>query len=158
MEGYWKNFGYILVTVANNITTARLRIPIYEKKIHLQAFFSLKFFQMGHHIVISERKCIHFQLLCPKTPSFWRETHTCKSYGQKSALSRSPLNQQKGKDQRTLFSERDSKGKCHAPFQPMPSSNSCLIPEAKLGTKILHQQLETSMYTKPSWSSAAACL
>jgi hypothetical protein len=121
-------------------------------KITLTSLFSLKFFQMGHHLVISERKCIIFNLFCPKHPIL--ETYTCTSYGQKSALSSS----KRGKISTLSFPKGILKANATHLFSQTPSSNSCLIPEAKLGPKILHQQLETSMYTKPSWSSAAACL
>jgi hypothetical protein len=52
-----------------------------------------------------------------------------------------------------FFCKRDVKGT----FCQMASRRFWLILEAMLGAKILHSQLETSMYTKSSWPTAA-CL
>jgi hypothetical protein len=43
-------------------------------------------------------------------------------------------------------------------FQPNAIFTFLANPCSKAGAKILHQRLETSMYTKPPWSPAAACL
>jgi hypothetical protein len=67
-----------------------------------------------------------------------------------------------GKDQRSLFSKREAKGKMpHTFLANVIFTFSGLIPlkQSKAGgAKILHFRLETSMYTKPSWSTADACL